>query len=473
MKIIIIGDGKVGYSLAENLSKEDHNVTIIDKNTEALKRADEHLDVMCIKGNGVSTKVLLDAGVRSADLLIAATTSDEINMVCCLTGKKLGAARTIARIRDPEYANELTMLKAELGLDMVINPEQAAADEIARLLRFPSAINNIESFAKGRVELVEVKVASTSPIVGMTIKQISGKIPSSVLIGVVVRGDEVIIPYGDLKINENDFIYIIGKPSNVYNTCKILGTCTQKIRYVMIIGGGRISYYLTNLLYDMGIKVKIIENDRDRCNQLSEMLPHTLIIHGDGTDEELLQSENVHDMDAFITMTGSDEQNLMSALLARQNGVQKVIPKVSRVNYANIVKSLGIDSVVSPKVITTNHILKYVRGLKNVRGNTIESLYRIIDGKAEVIEFVVNETTNFLNVPIKNLKLNKDALVAAIVRNGDIIIPHGNDIIKKGDRIIIIARNKSISDINEIIDTGGLHSELQNSIKKFGDSINM
>ena len=332
MRIIIIGDGKVGYSLAETLSKEDNDVTIIDKNSDALKKASENLDVMCIRGNGVSTNILMQAGVKDVDLLIAATSSDEMNMVCCLTAKKLGAEHTIARIRDPEYANELSILKHDLGLDLVINPEQAAAGEIARLLRFPSAVN-IESFAKGRVDLIEIKATEGIPIIGMKLKNISQKIASDILIGAVLRDGEVIIPNGDFEIEENDTLYIIGRPSSVFNFCKQIGKISQKIKNVMVVGGGRIAYYLVQYLKNTDMKVKMIEISKDRCVALSEMLPNTLIINGDGTDEDVLNSENLSDMNAFVSLTGRDEENLMAALLAKQSGVIKVIAKITRVNY--------------------------------------------------------------------------------------------------------------------------------------------
>ena len=473
MKIIIIGDGKVGYSLAENLSKEDNSVTIIDKNAEALKKANDNLDVMCIKGSGSSAKILIEAGVASADLLIAATTSDEMNMVCCLTAKKLGADHTIARIRDPEYANELSLLKIELGLDMVINPEQAAAGEIAHLLRFPSA-TNFERFSKGRVNLLEVNVTKDMPLVGVKLKDLSDKISSSILVGVVVRGDEIIIPKGgDFQIIENDLLYAVGKSANLYNFCKSLNKFQHKIKNVMIVGGGRIAYYLTNLIKDIGMKVKIIENDRQRCSELSDILPNTLIIHGDGTDIDFLHSENLSDMDAFVALTGRDEENLIAGLLAKHNGVPKVITKINRMNYSEIIKGLGLDSVVSPKVIITNHILKYTRGLKNAKGSAIQSLYKIIGGKVEVMEIIVGDSANFLNIQLKKLSIDKGVLIAAIIRKNDIIIPHGNDVVKLGDSVIVIAKDKKIHDLNDIINVGGLQGELKSSIKKFGDSINM
>jgi len=451
MKIIIIGAGKVGYSLAESLSKSNHDVIIIDKNYTALSKAEENLEVLCIRGNGVSTGVLMEAGIDNTDLLIAVTNSDEVNMVCCLTGKKLGVRHTIARIRDPEYAKELSLLKGQLDLDLIINPEQAAAEEIANVLSFPIAIN-VENFAKGRVKMAELKVTHEMGIIGIPLKDMSSKLISSILIGVVIRNDEVIIPNGDFVIEEGDRMYVIGKPSDIYNFCKLSGKIPHKIRNVMIAGGGRIAIYLAKLLAEMGIKVKIIEYDREKCVQLSELLPEALIIYGDCTDEELLNSENISDMDGFVAVTGMDEENLMAGLMAKQMGIKKVIAKISRANYINIIKDLGIDSVISPKLITTNHILKFVRG------NNIESLYRITEGQVEITEIIADRESHILNTKIKMLRLPKDVIIATIVRKKEIVIPHGNDVIMEGDRVIVISKNKNISSLNEVAasSAGGL-----------------
>ena len=454
MKVIIIGDGKVGYSLAEQLSQEDNDVTIIDKDSEALRKANENLDVLCVRGNGVSTKVLFEAGINNTDVLIAATASDEMNMVCCLTAKKLGAAHTIARIRDPEYADELSMLKNELELDMVINPEKAAAREIARILRFPQAVN-IETFAKGQVEMVEIRVTENMPISGMRIRDISVHLSPSILIGAVLRGSEAIIPRGDFQVNTDDIIYVVGKPSSVTKFCKKIGLYVQKIKNVMLVGGGRIAYYLAKSLEGTGMKIKIIESDHDRCLTLSELLPEALIIHGDGSDDTLLYSENLHEMGAFVSLTGHDEENFMLALLAKQAGVPKVIAKISRNNYLNLIKNLGIDSVVNPGQTTTNLILMFVRGLKNALGNPIKSLYRIVNNQAEALEFTICETTDFLGIPLKYLKIPQNVLVAVIVRKNEIIIPHGDDSIKLGDSIILIAKNRQVFNLNDIISVEG------------------
>ncbi|HCJ56451.1 Trk system potassium transporter TrkA [Lutispora sp.] len=468
MRIIIIGAGKVGYNLALNLSKEDHDVTIVDNDQEALQKAEENLDVLCIKGNGVSTNILIEAGIKETDLLIAVTDSDEVNMVCCLTGKKLGAFSTIARIRDPEYARELTMLKEEVGIDMVINPEHAAAEEIARSLTFPSAAN-VESFAKGRVKMIEVKITEDMPIAGVKLKDLSNKNLHPILIGAVVRNGEVIVPNGDFEIQVDDNIYILGNPSGIMNFFKGWSQSHTKIRNVMIVGAGRIAYYLTKMLHEMGIKVKIIEIDREKCDEFADLLPNTLVINGDGTDEEVLLSENIGEMDVFISLTGMDEENLISALIAKQNGAKWVVSKISRINYMGVVTKLGIDSVICPKITTTNQILKYVRG------NSIETLYRIVEGQAEILEFIPKQGSKMLNIPLKKLKLPKDVIVATIVRKNQIVIPHGDDVICKDDRVIIIIKNRKIEDLDELVGgfIGGIQSELQNGIKKLGDIINM
>jgi trk system potassium uptake protein TrkA len=435
--------------LAENLPKEDHDVTIVDKNPEALRRAHDNLDVMCIKGSGVSVNVLLEAGIRDADLLLAATSSDEMNMVCALTGKKLGAKRTVARIRDPEYANELSMLKNELDLDMIINPEQATALEIVKLLQFPSALN-VESFAKGRVRLIEIKVTDDVPIVGMKLKKIPGRITASVLIGAIERQGDVFIPDGEAEIMVNDTIYIVGNTLNTFNFCKALGKCTLKVRRVMIVGGGRIGYYLSKMIIQMGMKVKLIEIDKARCLELSELIPEALIIQGDGTNTEFLASENLNEMDAFIAMTGRDEDNLILSLLAKQAGVQKVITKVARINSESLIKALEIDSIVSPRLITANHILQYVRGLKNAQTTSIETLYKTVNGQAEMLEFLVRQDRWYLNTPLKKLKMIKNTIIAAIVRKNDIIIPHGNDLLHLNDRVILFAKVMALDNLDDV-----------------------
>lgn len=454
MKIIIIGDGKVGYYLAESLSADEANhVTIIDKDSDALKKAAEYLDVLCIRGNGLSTRILVEAGVRDTDLLIAVTTRDEMNMVCCLTAKKLGAKHTVARIRDPEYADELTQLKADLGLDMVINPEQATAGEITRMIEFPPAIN-IDLFTGGKVEMAQMRVTKGMSVADMKLKDISKVISSSVLIGGVLRGNEVIIPRGEFTIRENDTIYVIGGPAMVSRFCRRSGIAVSKIRNVMIVGGGRIALYLARYLNALDIKSKIVEINYERCLELGEMLEDSLVIHGDGTDESVLLSENYDDMGAFVALTDRDEENLIAAFQARHNGVDKVIAKVNRDTYEGAIASMGIENVVSPKLTTAEHILRYVRGLSNAQGNTVNSLYRIMDERVEAIEFTAGRSTKIIDIPLKRLPILDGILVAAIVRRGEAIIAHGNDVIKQGDNVILIAKDKKLIDLNDIVETG-------------------
>ena len=454
MKIIIIGDGKVGYTLAENLSRDDDNdVTIIDKNAEVLRDTIDSLDVRCIKGNGVSANVLLDAGVREADLLVAATTSDEMNMVCCLTAKKLGARHTAARIRDPEYADELSQLRVDLELDIIINPEQAVAGEIVKLLGFPSAVK-IETFAKGFVEMVEINVTPGMAIINMTLREISKRVYSHILIGAIARDGKVIIPNGDMKILKDDRIFVVGQPARVFHFCVRIGIHTTKIRDVMIVGGGRVAYYLAKYLAEIDVSTKIIERDRGRCQELAELLPDTLIIHGDGSDDKVLRSENVGDMDAFIAVTGMDEENLITALLAKRHGAANVVAKINRMFYVDVISDIGIDHIVSPKQVTSNYFLRFIRGLKNAMGNPVEMLYRIVDGLAEVIEFVAQPSAKLLDTPLRKLNLVEGVLVAILVRKNDIIIPHGNDFVKDGDRVILITSGLELSDLDDLLASG-------------------
>lgn len=468
MKIIIVGVGKVGYTLAKTLSGEKNDVVVIDKSLEALEKAEDNLDVLCIKGNGVGANTLFESGINDADLLIAVTGSDEINMVCCLTAKRLGVKHTAARIRDPQYAKELLLLKEQIGIDLIINPEHAAADEIVHLINFSPAIN-IENFAGGRVKMAGIKITSDMPIIGQKLRDYFNKNQSPILIGAVSRDNKIIIPKGDFEIRDGDIAYIIGKHSSIYNFCKSTGKYSQKYKNAMILGGGRITYYLTVLLTAMGMKVKIIEIDPKKCEELSEVLDDVLIINADGTDEEVLLSENISDMDCFIAVTGVDEENLLSSLMAKQNGVKKVIAKISRISYMNVVDNLSIDNIVNPKLITVNQILKFTRG------NNIESLYKIIEGQAEIGEYIIKDSSCITGKPIKSLGLPEGTIIATIVRRNEIVVPKGNDVIKKGDRVIIITKNGNLENLDEcsLGLIGGSHNELLNSIKKFGDIISL
>ncbi len=451
MNIIIVGDGKVGYTLAEHLSKEEHNITIIDKNIEALKRADETLDVMCVKGNGASANVLIEAGVSECDVVIAATSRDEMNMICCFIAKKLGAVKTIARIRDPEYYEEFTVLRKEMGIDMVINPERSCAQEIANILQFPAAMN-IEHFVNGKVRMVEFRVMADDKIVGTKVSKPGIKLPQNVLIAAVERDGEVYIPRGDFTFEEDDRVYVMGQLTGVINFFKELDRYVQRINSVLITGGGRMSYYLTKIVSNFGMSVKIIEIDQNKCEILSETLPEAMIIHGDGTDQDLLEAENMEEIDAFVAMTGRDEENLITAMYAVEQGVHKVIAKTTRVNFPRVIDKLGLDSIISPKMTTVSYIIGYVRGLQNSAGSAVETLHKIVDGNAEVLSFIANETTNITNIPIKSLKLKSDLLITCIVHRNEVIIPHGNEMIQNGDRVFVITKSDHmINELNNIV----------------------
>ena len=450
MKIIIVGDGKVGFTLAEHLSQEEHDVTIIDTSDDALRRASEALDVMCVKGNGASISALRESGVDTADIIIAATSMDEINMVCCLTAKRLGAKFAIARVRNIEYAAELSSLKKQLGLDLVINPENSTAVEIARLLRFPTAAN-IETFYRGRVELIGFRLREGDFLCGSPLYQLDPRVKSlPMLICAVERGEQVIIPDGSFVPLPEDKLYLIGQPVGISQFFKLLGRYTPKIKKAFIVGGGRISHYLTAILENMGLKVKIVEKSMDRCRHLSEVLPRTTVICGDGTDQDLLEAEDAAGTDAFVALTDRDEDNLIISLYAMQQGIPKVVAKCNRQNYAGIARAVGLDSVISPKLITANHILQVVRGMENSKGSVMNALYKIAGGHAEAMEFVVNDTTRNLGVPLKDLRLKKGILIAVLVHQNRIVIPEGSSCISQGDTVIVVSRDNGILDVNDI-----------------------
>lgn len=452
MKIIIVGDGKVGFTLAEHLSQEEHDVTVIDTNDDALRRASESLDVMCVKGNGASISALRESGADTADVVIAATSMDEVNMVCCLTAKRLGAKYVIARVRNVEYAAELATLKQELGIDMVINPENATAVEISRLLRFPSAAN-IETFYRGRVELIGFRVQEGDFIVGHPLSAQSHKLQElPMLMCAVERCGEVTIPDGSFVPQTEDRLYLIGQPSGLTDFFKLLGRYTPRLKDVFLVGGGRIAHYLTAILEHLGMRVKIVERSMDRCRHLSEVLPRTMVICGDGTDQELLEQENISAADAFVALTDRDEDNLIISLYAMQQGLKKVVAKSNRQNYAGIARAVGLDSVISPKFITANQILQVVRGMQNSKGSVMNALYRIAGGHAEAMEFLANDTTRNLGIPLKDLRLKKGILIAVLVHQNRIIIPDGSSILSQGDTVIIVSRNHGILDINDIYD---------------------
>ena len=450
MKIIIVGNGKVGFSLAEQLVKEKHDITVVDVREDSLRRACDLLDIMVVRGNGVSADTLREAGADHSDLLVAATDSDEVNMVCCLIAKNLGTAYTIARIRNPEYTATLSELRRNLKIDMVINPESATAVEISRLLRFPAAAN-IETFCRGKVELIGFRLQQGDFMVGKPLHTLSNQIKKlPLLFCALERSGEVSIPNGSTVPQAGDKLYLIGRPDSLDQFFRILGRYTPKINQVLIIGGGKISGYLAHMLSKMGMRLKIVEQNANRCRSLSERFPKSTVICGDGTDQELLEAENLSACDAFVALTDRDEDNLIISLYATQKGLPKVITKCNRQNYAGIARSVGLDSVVSPKFITASNILRLVRGMQNSQGSVMNSLHRIADGAAEAMEFTANSSTHHLGISLKDLRLKPGILIAVIVRNQEIIIPEGSSSLQSNDNAIIISRNSGILDLNDI-----------------------
>lgn len=448
MNIIIVGAGKVGYTLAKYLSVEDDNITIIDNKSQALERITDNLDVMCIKGNCTNVKVLDEAGIKDADLLISVTNSDELNMLSCLAAKKLGVKYTVARVRNPDFDDDITLLARAVGIDLVINPEKESAYEIATLIKFPS-VCSIDSFSKGRVKLVGFKVENSTSLINQRICDIHS-IRSKILFCGVERDEEVIIPNGDFVIHKGDRVYVIGEDKNIQNFFKNLGKYKKKVRNSMIIGGGKISYYLAKIINDAGVNCKIIEKDYDKCIELTELLPHSIVINGDGMDQDLLLSESLTEMDSFITLTGRDEDNLVASLFAANQQVNNIITKITRDNYTKIADKVGINSTISPKLITANKIISYVRGLKSARRCSIDNIYKICNDCAEAIEFIVGKQTKYINVKLKDIKFDEDCIVAVIVRDNKIIIPTGDDYLKIGDRAIVVTRDHTLLDINQI-----------------------
>lgn len=450
MNIIIVGDGKVGYTLAQFLSKDGHDITIIDKNAEALTRASETLDVMCVRGNGANVRTLIEAGIESADIIIAVTGNDELNMVCCLAAKQLGAKYSIARIRDPEYTESLTMLQNKLDIDQVINPERATAQEISRLLRFPFAIN-IESFAHGRVEMVEFRVEPTDPIIGVPLSKLHGKYPR-IQFSAAQRNGEAFIPGGSFEIAAGDRMYATGDRESITKFFKQLGKDTQRMKSALLIGGGHISYYLAKIIAGMGVRLRMIEIKEDKCARLSDQLDNVMIICADGTDQEVLDSESVGECGALICLTDRDEENIITGMYGARRGAKKVIVKVNRLNTLEVMEDLGIESVVSPKLTTANAILRSVRALNNSRNSVVEKVYSMLGGKVEAYEFTALEGAPYLNIPLNRLNIKHGILVSVLVRDRKNIIPFGGDHIEAGDTVILTARAGTVVNLEDAFD---------------------
>ncbi len=448
---MIVGCGKVGQALVEQLSDEGDNITVIDVDERKVNEASRKYDVMGIVGNGATHMVQLEAGIEHTDLMIAVTASDELNLLCCLVAKKAGKCQTIARVRSPEYSKDAPYLQEELRLAMVINPEFAAASEIARVIRFPSAVK-IDTFAKGKLELLKFRLPNNCILTDYSVKDISTKLKCDVLVCMIERGDETIIPGGDMTFNQGDMISIVATPQNANRFFRKINYHSNQIKNVIIAGGGNIAYYLSKMLIKSGIAVKIIELNDQRCEELCVELPKATIIHGDASEKETLLEEGIDNTGAFVALTNLDEENILLSLFAHSIMNGKIVTKVNRIEYDEIIRKLDLDSIVNPKHITAECIVSFVRAMKNSMGSNVETLYSLIKGKVEAAEFVIRERSPILYVPLQELVFKPNVLIACIVRNDKMIIPRGQDTIKLGDSVVVVSRHLGLHDICDILE---------------------
>lgn len=454
MRVIIVGCGKVGYNIATQLCNEGYDVTVIDRNGDRLQNIASSYDVLAMEGDGTSYNTLQEAGIEYADLLIAVTDSDERNLLCCLIGSRAANVKTIARVRNPIYSSEVDFLMKGFGIAMIINPEMAAANEIARIFRFPSAIS-IETFAKGHVELLTFRLGAGSVLAGRQLSYIRSTLGCDVLVCVVKRGNQVFIPSGTFVAEAGDIMSIIASQGQANDFLRRIGIISNRIGNVLIVGGGTITYYLARKLIEDGIGVKIIEKDRARCETLSDLLPRAEIIEGDGTNEELLMEEGLEDVSGFTALTGIDEQNIMLGLFAqaKSRNNTKVVTKIAKLTFTSVIDSLNLGSVVNPKDITADYILQFVRSMQASEGSDMENLYKLANKEVEVLEFVIRDRTRVVGIPIQNLHMKKNILIGKIYRQGKLITPSGSDTLEAGDSVVVVAfrkeRLKSIDDILE------------------------
>ncbi len=449
MNIIIIGCGKVGLTLAELLSAEHHDVVLVDESGQKLKSIPESLDALRVPGNGASIATLREAGVETADILICVTGTDEVNLLCCLIAKKISKCHTIARVRNPIYNQEIEFIKEKFGISMIINPELTAAGEISRLLRFPSAIK-IDTFAKGRVELLKFRIRPEFKLNDMPVFQL-GKTYSNVLICAVERGNEISIPDGNFVLKDNDTLSIVASPKHAAEFFHSIGVKTNQVRNTLMVGGGKIAYYTARFLQEMKIDVRIVEINQARCDELSELLPGATIIQGDGTDKQLLLEEGLAEAESFVTLTSLDEENVLLSLYAQANSRAKLVTKVNKISFTDIINNLDIGSVIYPKYLTADYILQYVRAMQNSIGSNVETLYQILDNRAEALEFAIREKSVVTDIPLSELSLKKNLLIGCINRHGKIRIPRGQDSIQVGDTVIIVTTQKGLHDIQDIL----------------------
>ncbi|MCR5685609.1 MAG: Trk system potassium transporter TrkA [Lachnospiraceae bacterium] len=450
MKIVIVGCGKVGLTLVEYLLKDRHEITVVDKNAMRLKNALSNLDVMTYVGDGTSFTTLNNAGISSADLLIAVMNSDEMNLLCAVIAKKAGNCKTIARVRNPVYTSELEFLKRELDISMIFNPELAAAVKISRIFNFPTA-ERIEVFANRAVELIHFRMKQDSKLCGVSLADIRSKYRCNVLVCTVERGDEVFIPSGNFTLQAGDYVSIVGSRANTHEFFRTFGSGMRKIPDAMIIGGGKIGYYLAKSLIESGIKVKVIDNQQQRCEELAELLPEADIICGDGTDRNLILEEGLLDASGFAALTSIDEENILLSLYARKKINSKIITKINRISYEDVIEQMDLDTIVNPNVVSTELVVTFVRSMQYTMDSNIETYRALNDGKAEALEFAVKEGSKVVGIPLMELKRKPKVLISCIIRNGKVTIPGGQDTIEVGDNVIVVHTLDDINNLDDIL----------------------
>ena len=449
MRIIIVGQGKLGINLTKQLSKEGHDIVVIDKKSNVVTNIVDTFDVMGICGNGINFEILKEAGAARAKLIIAATGSDEINILCCTFAKNMGTAYAIARVRNADYVHQAHFLREKIGIDFIVNPEYETANEIARIIRFPVAAN-LDTFAGGKVEIATIKVPDGCFLCDLALSEMRKKSKSKVLIAAVQRNDRVYIPGGDFVFAANDTISVTGARSELGIFMRQMGIYRQRIKDIMIIGGGKIGYFLARELIGTGREIKLIENNQDRASELIDALSDVTIINADGTDQDILDEQGIDKLDALVALTGIDEENIIVSMYANKKNIQKVITKVDRHSHS-ILGEIGLETVVSPQIVAGNIVTRYVRALQNSTGmESIQTLYKLLGGKVEAVEIMVPPDSSYENVPFKHLSLLPNILVACIIRKGKVIFPDGNDVLMAGDSIIVVTADKIIENINSI-----------------------
>ena len=453
MKIIIVGGGKIGATLIESLEGEGHDITFVDCDQKVVDEINNIYDVMCVCGNAVDNDTLDEAQVSSADLLIAVTNSDEINMLICFIAKKMGAAYTVARVRNPEFNDKrMDQVKQYLDISLTINPELLAASEIFNILKLPAAIN-IETFSRRNFSMIELSLKEGSHLDGMSLIDLRKKYDLNFLISVVKRGEEVYIPDGNFVLKCGDHICLTANYAEIQKLLKTLGLAKKQSKSVMILGATTTSYYLAKMLLRSGTDVTIIDKDINRCNQFAEELPGAVIINGDGAEQEVLMEEGITSVDAFTALTGIDEENILISFFAQSQNVPRVVAKVNRNELASMAEKLGLDSIVSPKKAAANVVTSYARALQNSLGSNVETMYKLMDGSVEALEFKVQSDFKAQHIPLKEMKLKKDVLIAGIIRKRKAFVPTGNDEIIAGDKVVIIAKSddQKMNDLSDIL----------------------